>query len=116
MEISTAAVEASLSNLWKNCWEVAAEPMLRGFPAAGYFLISRMFSITCEPVYRLRRISCARSFHRYPRFVLTHLCASCGKDRQRHALRGFQRVVQGLISEGCKRLIQGDFSPVARAA
>jgi hypothetical protein len=116
MEISTAAVEASLSNLWKNCWEVSAKPMLRGFPEAGCFLTKCMFSITCVPVYQLRRNFCARSFHRYPRFVLTHLCASCGKLRRHHALRGFQSIVQRLISEECKRLIHDDFSPVARAA
>ncbi|MFV3367303.1 hypothetical protein ACNFH5_03890 [Pseudomonas sp. NY15435] len=105
-----------MSNLWKNCWEVPAKLMARGLPKAGYFLIKPVFSITCEPVYRLQRFFCARSFHRYPRFMLTLLCASCGKHRQRHVLRGFQRVVQGVISFVGKRLIHSDFSPAAGAA
>ncbi|WP_448683583.1 hypothetical protein [Pseudomonas nicosulfuronedens] len=100
-----------MSNLWKNCWEVPAGPMARGFAEAGYFLIRRGFSMTCEPVYRLRRNSCARSVHRYPRFVLTHLCATCGKHHQRQVQPGFQSVAQRLISEGGKRLIHDDFSP-----
>lgn len=116
MKISTGAVEASLSNLWKNCWEVAAEPMVRGLPGTGCFLISCVFSITCTPVYRLRRNSCARSFRRYPRFVLTLLCATCGKLHRSPAGRGAREPARKMISCGCKELIHRRFSAASGAA
>lgn len=99
MKISTAVVEASLSNLWKTCWEVPATLMAHGLPKAGYFLIKPAFSVTCEPVYRLRRFFCARSFHRYPRFMLTLLCASCAPPVENIANVMSCQVSRGLFKE-----------------
>jgi len=99
-----------LPNLWKTCWEEPAQLMAPGLPGSGCFLIKPFFSITWEPVYRFWQRVCARSFLRYPRFVLTHLCASCGKHRPCHACRGFHGLAQDLTSKRRKQLIHSDFS------
>lgn len=115
-EISTAAVEARLPNLWKTCWEVPAELVVPGLPESGCFLINSFFSTTWESVYRFSAKGLCTIFPPLSPVCVDPLVRLLWKTSSAPRLPWVSQPCSRIDQQGSKQLIHSDFSPAPGAA